>query len=47
MGQWADDALDGTCCEQCGQFLGEGEGYPRLCCSCSNEVEDAKEEKEA
>lgn len=40
MGEAAEDILDGTVCECCGQFLddiingGEPPGYPRRCGSC-------------
>lgn len=35
MGDIADMMLEGAMCEQCGEYLGEGDGYPRLCGSCS------------
>ena len=31
MGEIAEMMLDGTLCEQCGEYIGEGEGYPRAC----------------
>jgi len=31
MGEYAEMMLDGTCCEGCGDFLGDGEGFPRYC----------------
>ena len=38
MGELADMHLDGTLCEQCGEFLdGEAPGYPRLCKDCEEE----------
>lgn len=32
MGEIAEDMLDGTCCETCGEYISEGPGYPRYCC---------------
>lgn len=34
MGEVAEMMLDGTLCEQCGTFIGEPVGYPRLCEDC-------------
>ncbi len=31
MGEYAEMMLDGTCCEGCGEYLGEGDGFPRYC----------------
>jgi len=41
MGDIADAMLDGVLCEWCGEFLGEGKGYPGKCQSCQ-----LKEERE-
>ena len=43
MGQVADMMLDGTLCEQCGCFIGEPVGYPRLCEDCDTEYYDFNE----
>ena len=40
MGEIADMMLDGTLCEQCGEFIDDDGGFPRLCASC--EAENAK-----
>jgi len=32
----AEMHLDGTLCEQCGEYLGEAVGYPRLCVWCGD-----------
>jgi len=32
----ADMHLDGTLCEQCGEYLGDPVGYPRLCKGCED-----------
>lgn len=31
MGEIADMMLDGTLCEGCGEYIGEGDGYPQYC----------------
>lgn len=31
MGEYAEMMLDGTCCEGCGEYLGNGDGFPRYC----------------
>ena len=36
MGEAADDLLNGDACEQCGEWLGDGAGYPQLCSGCKN-----------
>lgn len=35
MGEIAESLIDGTCCEGCGVFIGEGDGFPRTCDVCS------------
>lgn len=34
MGEMADYILNGDDCQYCGEYLGEGDGYPRACKSC-------------
>lgn len=34
MGEVAEMILDGTLCQSCGVFIGEGEGFPRECAYC-------------
>lgn len=51
MGEIADMMLDGTMCEQCGEWLGdpmsEPQGFPGLCPSCaSRDVEPRKTHKQ-
>lgn len=41
MGEIADAFLNGDYCEGCGEYLGEGEGWVRLCADCQS-----KEDKE-
>ena len=43
MGVYAEMMLDGTLCEQCGTFIGEPVGYPRLCEDCDTEHYDFNE----
>ncbi len=38
MGEIAEMMLDGTLCEGCGEYLGEGDGFPRYCASCSDDL---------
>jgi hypothetical protein len=37
MGQHAEDILDGSVCEQCGEFFEESTGFPRKCSGCEPE----------
>ena len=37
MGDIADMMLDGTLCEGCGVFLGDGFGFPGLCADCAED----------
>lgn len=34
MGDIADMMLDGDLCEGCGEYIGPGDGYRRLCSAC-------------
>ena len=34
MGEMADYMINGDDCQECGEYLGEGDGYPRSCASC-------------
>jgi hypothetical protein len=36
MGEIAGSMLDGSMCEQCGEYLGEAVGYPRCCGDCDD-----------
>lgn len=33
MGEIADMMIDGTLCEGCGEYIGEGDGFPQYCSS--------------
>lgn len=34
MGQVAEAMVNGDLCEQCGVWLGAGDGFPRVCRNC-------------
>lgn len=38
MGDIADMMLEGSLCQYCGEYLGNGEGYATLCGSCSSNL---------
>ena len=42
MGDIADAMLEGAMCEQCGVYLGEGDGYPRLCGGCQSDEKEVE-----
>jgi hypothetical protein len=35
MGEIAEMMLDGTLCEGCGEYIGDGDGYPQYCAACA------------
>lgn len=37
MGDIAEMMLEGTLCEGCGVYMGEGDGYPVRCEDCTTE----------
>ena len=43
MGDAAEDILDGTCCQQCGEWMDDilngshAPGYPRTCAACGGD----------
>lgn len=37
MGDAADAVLEGEDCQVCGEFMGDGDGYPRTCGGCDQE----------
>lgn len=39
MGEYADYILNGDDCQYCGEYLGEGDGYPRSCEACAADEE--------
>lgn len=43
MGEYADYMINGDDCQQCGVYMGEGDGYPRTCEACKrrNKIEAA------
>lgn len=42
MGDIADMILEGILCQECGEFIGEGDGFPVTCAGCEDE-DDAEE----
>lgn len=38
MGEIADMMLEGILCEMCGVYLGRGDGFPKLCRDCVEEL---------
>ena len=41
MGEIAEMMLDGTLCQQCGEFMGDECGYSRTCKGCSSDAKQA------
>ena len=35
MGEYADMLLDGSHCQACGQYIGDGDGFPVTCDDCN------------
>lgn len=46
MGEIADAMLNGDLCEVCGIYIGEGDGYPRLCDGCQGDKNKREEEED-
>ena len=42
MGDIADMMLEGDMCQFCGEWLGDGDGFPRSCPSCGDDDEEVK-----
>lgn len=38
MGEYAEMILDGTCCQGCGEYLGDGDGFPVYCSACAKQA---------
>ena len=36
MGEISEAILNGDFCQLCGEYIGEGSGFPRTCRGCSN-----------
>lgn len=39
MGEYAEMMLEGDACSTCGEYLGDGDGFPRQCASCRRDEE--------
>lgn len=37
MGEIADSIINGDFCQYCGEYMGEGDGFPRSCCEEEDE----------
>ncbi|XKI14204.1 YhfH family protein [Sporosarcina sp. ANT_H38] len=46
MGEYAEMTLEGEFCEGCGEYIGDGNGYPQRCAGCHSEITTAELEKE-
>ena len=45
MGEISEMMLDGTMCQQCGEYLGTDNGYPTTCAGCGGDDLGITEEK--
>lgn len=45
MSFYDDYVVDGLCCQSCGGFIGDGQGYPRFCHGCDPERAKPKQPK--
>lgn len=45
MGTVADDIIDGLACQECGIYIGGGDGYPRTCDDCNRRPSRSSGEK--
>ena len=43
MGEISDWVLEGGLCQECGEYLGEGDGFPTSCPGCAALHENHKE----
>jgi len=43
MGEIAEMMLEGVLCEGCGEYLGDGDGYPVRCSGCREEPDPTAE----
>jgi hypothetical protein len=44
MGEMANYMLNGDDCESCGDYIGPGPGYTRVCAACKPDVDRAEQE---
>jgi hypothetical protein len=44
MGEIAEGIINGDFCQYCGEYLGEGDGFPRTCPGCADDTQDNDEE---
>ena len=46
MGEIAEMMINGDLCQACGDYLGDGDGYPMTCDYCHREMMKLELEKE-
>lgn len=48
MGEAAESLTEGIFCQGCGEYMGEGGGYPTLCDSCREDefIDDEEDDEE-
>ena len=46
MGEFAEMMLEGDSCQECGDFLGDGPGFPMTCEYCHGEISEEELESE-
>lgn len=44
MGEYADYMLNVNDCQECGEYLGEGDGFPRSCAACGGDDDDSEDD---
>jgi len=46
VSDYTEDVLYGTFCQSCGEYLGDGDGFPRSCAACEQrEAKDVEREE--
>ena len=45
MGEIADMMIEGDMCQVCGEWLGEGDGFPRTCRGCAGDADEIDHDK--
>lgn len=40
MGDYVDMILEGMMCQECGEYIGEGDGFPVTCGGCSEDEDE-------
>lgn len=45
MGELAEYILNGDDCQECGQYIGDGDGFPRSCSDCQPQPKQRKRKR--